>query len=174
MPKRTNYLTWTDYFTSIARLVAQRSKDPSTQVGAVIVNPDNNTLISTGYNGFPRGCSNDDFPWGNGKLEEKTFSKISADFTSNSVWLNSKYPYVVHAEANALIHARQNCTGFALYTTLFPCNECAKLIIQAGIKKIYYLDIIENEVWKEPFQATQRMFKSAGVVSERVNYQPKN
>ena len=172
MKKRTNYLSWTDYFISIARLVAQRSKDPSTQVGTVVINPYDNTLISTGYNGFPRGCSDDEFPWGNGKAEESSL-KVPAEF-SNSVWLNTKYPYVVHAEANALIRARQNCVGFVLYTTLFPCNECAELIIQAGIKKVYYLNIVEKETWKECFQATQRMFKSAEVVSQKVDYKSEN
>jgi len=155
-------------------LVSQRSKDPVTQVGAVVVNPHDNTLISTGYNGLPWGCSDDEFPWGNGEVEGEGSLKSEAGETSNSVWLNSKYPYVVHAEANALIRARQDCTGFVLYTTLFPCNECAKLIIQAGIKKVYYLDIVEKETWKVPFQATQRMFKSAGVVSQKVDYKTEN
>ncbi|KLL02245.1 MAG: deoxycytidylate deaminase [Mycoplasmataceae bacterium RC_NB112A] len=121
MPKRSDYLTWTEYFIAIAQLCALRSKDPNTQVGAVVVNQ-NKEIIATGYNGLPRGCNDDNYPWEN----------------NDENWLKTKYPYVVHAEANAIIHARQNCAEFSLYTTLFPCCECAKLIIQAGIKQIFY------------------------------------
>lgn len=148
--KRTNYLNWTDYFIGITKLVSQRSKDPVHQVGAVIVNPTNNTIISTGYNGFPYGCSDDEYPWSN---DEK------------AGWLQTKYPYVVHAEVNAILYARQDCSGFELYSTLFPCNECAKLIIQAGIKKVYFLKTagIDKGRWEDSFKATTRMFKDAKV-----------
>lgn len=145
MPKRENYLTWQEYFITIAQVCALRSKDPSTQVGTVIVNK-NKEIIATGYNGLPWGCHDDNYPWEN---DDKN-------------WLETKYPYVVHAEANAIIHARQNCFGFSLYTTLFPCGECAKLIIQSGIKEIYYSSDKHNE--KEEVIVAKRMLKDAGIV----------
>ena len=115
--KRDNYISWEDYFMKLAHLTSERSKDPNTQVGCVIVGEDNK-IVGIGYNGFPRGCSDDDFSWESPE----------------------KYSYVVHAELNACINANdfksiQNCT---MYTSLFPCNECAKVILQLGIKKIVY------------------------------------
>ncbi|CFW93468.1 Deoxycytidylate deaminase [endosymbiont DhMRE of Dentiscutata heterogama] len=144
MPKRTDYLTWPEYFITIAQVCAMRSKDPNTQVGAVIVNQ-NKEIIATGYNGLPWGCNDDDYPWEN----------------NHKNWLETKYPYVVHAEANAIIHAHQNCQGFSLYTTLFPCCECAKLIIQAGIKHVFYSNDKHNQ--KEEVMAAKRMLKDVGV-----------
>lgn len=144
MPKRNNYLTWPEYFITIAQVCALRSKDPNTQVGVVIIN-NNREIIATGYNGLPRGCSDDEYPWENNQVK----------------WLESKYPYVVHAEANAIIHARQDCHGFSLYTTLFPCCECAKLIIQAGIKQIFYSNDKHNE--KEEIIAAKRMLRDAEI-----------
>lgn len=120
--KRTNYLSWEDYFMSIALLSAQRSKDPSTQVGACIVNSDKK-IVGIGYNGFPLGCGDDDLPWARDGAPEDT-----------------KYPYVCHAELNAIMNKNsadiKNCT---LYVALFPCNECTKIIIQSGISEIVYL-----------------------------------
>jgi len=144
MPKRTNYLTWQEYFITIAQVCALRSKDPNTQVGVVIINK-NKEIIATGYNGLPWGCSDDKYPWEN-KQEN---------------WLETKYPYVVHAEANAIIHARQDCHDFSLYTTLFPCCECAKLIIQAGIKQIFYSNDKHSE--EENVIAAKKMLKDASV-----------
>ena len=118
---RKEYLSWDDYFMSIAKLSALRSKDPSRQVGCCIVEPDSKKIISIGYNGFPRGCPDNDLPWG-----------------KNGDWIDTKYPYVVHAEANAIVNSYSPLKDCSLYVTLFPCNECAKLIIQSGIKKIYY------------------------------------
>lgn len=153
--KRINCPTWNNYFIDVACLISQRSKDPDHQVGTVIVNPLNNTIISTGYNGMPRGCSDDIFPW------------VRNNNTSN--WLDTKYPYVVHAEANAIINAQQNCQGFTIYTTLFPCNECAKLIIQAGIKLVYYIEnLLENEKWRQSFEASKRMFDNAKISYKQV------
>ena len=119
--KRQEYLSWDDYFMAVALLSGKRSKDPSTQVGACIVNK-NNIIESIGYNGFPKGCSDDEFPW---EREGDT--------------LNTKYAYVVHGELNAIL----NYTGTTLknsrvYVALFPCNECAKAIIQSGIKEVIY------------------------------------
>ena len=120
--KRTNYISWDEYFMGIALLASCRSKDPHTQVGACIVSPDK-IIISTGYNGMPKGCSDDIFPWERQGNETET-----------------KYPYVVHAELNAILNANgRNLNNARLYVALFPCNECAKAIIQAGIKEVIYL-----------------------------------
>ena len=123
MSKRTNYITWSEYFMSIAKLSAQRSKDPSTQVGACIVT-NNNKIVGIGYNGFPNGCSDDILPW-----------------KKEGARLDTKYMYVVHAEVNAIINhsgSLSTLKGCTMYVTLFPCNECAKLIIQSGIIHIIY------------------------------------
>ena len=118
--KRADYISWDEYFMGIAMLAARRSKDPNTQVGACIVSPDN-IIISTGYNGMPKGCSDDEFPWDREGLE-------------------TKYPYVVHAELNAILNANgRDLRGSRLYVALFPCNECAKAIIQSGVKEVVYL-----------------------------------
>ena len=120
--KRTNgVLSWDDYFMSIAFLSAMRSKDPSTQVGACIVDAQKR-VVSIGYNGFPRGCPDDALPWGKEAENE----------------LDRKYLYVCHAEANAILNARTSSHDCIIYIALFPCNECAKLIIQAGIKEVVY------------------------------------
>ena len=120
--KRLNYISWDEYFMAIALLSAERSKDPSTQVGACVAN-EQNKIVGVGYNGFPLGCSDDELPW----AREGTF-------------LNTKYPYVCHAELNAVLNAistdLRNCR---IYVGLFPCNECTKVIIQSGIKEIIYL-----------------------------------
>ena len=114
-------ISWDDYFMGLAHLSAMRSKDPSTQVGACIVG-DDNRILSIGYNGAPNGFHDDEFPW------ERT-----------GEFLDTKYPYVVHAEPNAILNATSDLTNATLYVTLFPCNECAKLIIQSGIKEVIYL-----------------------------------
>lgn len=119
--KRTNYISWDDYFMGVAYLSAMRSKDDSSQVGACIVNTQNR-IVGIGYNGLPIGCSDEEFPW-----------------ERDGKWLDTKYPYVVHAEPNAILNATVPLQGSRLYVTLFPCNECAKLIIQSGIKEIIYL-----------------------------------
>lgn len=121
--KNKNYINWDEYFMGVAVLSAMRSKDPNTQVGACIVNQ-KKRIVGIGYNGFPYGCDDDTFPWDN-KAEG---------------FLNNKYPYVVHAEPNAILNATCSLEGCTLYVTLFPCNECAKLVIQSGIKKIVYMD----------------------------------
>ncbi|NLY81883.1 MAG: dCMP deaminase family protein [Clostridiales bacterium] len=140
--KRKDYISWDEYFMGVALLAAQRSKDPSTQVGACIVDS-SNVILSTGYNGFPKGCSDDDFPW------EREGSE-------------TKYPFVVHAELNAILNANgKSLKDSSLYVALFPCNECAKAIIQAGIKEVIYLsDKYEND---KMTQASKRMLTSAGV-----------
>ena len=122
--KRENYISWEEYFMSIAKLSAMRSKDPSTQVGACIVSNDNR-ILSIGYNGAPNGFNDEKFPWGR---------------EGNP--LETKYLYVVHAERNAILNyrgSRKDLENSKIYVDLFPCNECAKEIIQAGIKEVVYL-----------------------------------
>ena len=117
--KRTDYISWDEYFMGVAKLSAKRSKDPNTQVGACIVS-DDNKILSMGYNGFPRGCSDDEFPW-------------------NREGEDNKYFYTAHSELNAILNYRGgSLEGAKMYVTLFPCNECAKAIIQTGIKTIVY------------------------------------
>lgn len=140
--KRDNYISWDEYFMGIALLAAQRSKDPNTQVGACIVSQDN-IIISTGYNGMPKGCSDDEYPW---ERDGK----------------DTKYPYVVHAELNAILNANgRDLAGSKLYVTLFPCNECAKAIIQSGVKEFYYLS--DKYAETPSTLASKRMIESAGV-----------
>ncbi|SHO53182.1 deoxycytidylate deaminase [Desulfopila aestuarii] len=120
--KRTDYLNWDEYFMAVALLSAQRSKDPSTQVGACVANAQNK-IVGVGYNGFPRGCSDDELPW-----------------DRSGGFLDTKYPYVCHAELNAVLNAiSTNLQGCRIYVGLFPCNECTKVIIQSGIREIIYL-----------------------------------
>ena len=142
--KRENYISWDEYFMGVALLAAMRSKDPSTQVGACIVDKDNR-ILSTGYNGFPSGCSDDEFPW-----------------ERDGGFCDTKYPFVVHAELNAILNARgKNLTGAKIYVALFPCNECAKAIIQSGIKEIVYMS--DKYADTEGVKASKRMLDSAGV-----------
>jgi len=142
--KRKDYISWDEYFMGVALLAAQRSKDPGTQVGACIVSCEN-VVLSTGYNGFPYGCSDDEFPWDREGSPNET-----------------KYPFVVHAELNAILNAKgQSLAGSRIYVALFPCNECAKAIIQSGIKKVIYL----SDKYKDTdgVKASKRMMEAAGV-----------
>ena len=140
--KRTDYINWDEYFMGIAMLAARRSKDPSTQVGACIVSPDN-IIISTGYNGMPKGCSDDEFPWD--RTGEET-----------------KYPYVVHAELNAILNANgRDLHGSRIFVALFPCNECAKAIIQSGVKEVVYIS--DKYAGTKENVASKRMLDAAGV-----------
>ena len=145
MPKREDYISWDEYFMGIALLSSNRSKDPSTQVGACIVN-DRNKIMSVGYNGFPMGCDDDEFPW----------ERESEDETK------TKYPYVCHAELNAILNASgRDLNGCKIYVALFPCNECAKAIIQSGISEIVYIsDKYENT---PSVKASKRLLNAAGV-----------
>ena len=150
MPKRSDYISWDEYFMGIAMLSAKRSKDPNTQVGACIVNQ-NNKIMSVGYNGFPLGCSDEDFPW------ERSGDNY-----------DTKYPYVCHAELNAILNnAGGNLKGCKIYVALFPCNECAKAIIQSGIKEVFYLS--DKYAETVGVRASKRMFDSAGVKYTQLN-----
>ncbi len=142
--KRTDYLSWDQYFMGIALLSAERSKDPNTQVGACIVG-ENNKILSVGYNGMPSGCDDDVMPWG----------KIGGA-------LENKYFFVCHAELNAILnYGGGSLKGARCYSTLFPCNECAKAIIQSGIKEIVYLS--DKYADTESTIASKKMFDMAGV-----------
>lgn len=145
--KRTDYITWDEYFMGVAKLSAMRSKDPSTQVGACIVSRDNK-ILSMGYNGFPMGCSDDEFPWGKDCETEDPY--------------RAKYFYSTHSELNAILNYRGgSLEGSKLYVTLFPCNECAKAIIQAGIRTLIY----DSDKYGDTaaVRASKRMLDAAGV-----------
>lgn len=146
--KRNDAISWEAYFMGIAHLSALRSKDPSTQVGAVIVD-DEKKVVSIGYNGLPKGCSDDEFPW---EREGSVYT--------------SKYAYVVHAELNAILNSPRPVKGCSVYVSLFPCNECAKAIIQSGIKEIVYED--DKYAATEGVQASKRMLDSAGVTYRKA------
>ena len=138
-----NHLSWDEYFMSVANLSSLRSKDPRTKVGSCIVN-DRNHIVGVGYNGFPVGISDDEFPWGR-----------DGDFA------DTKYPYVVHAEQNAILNAHIQIYGCRIYTTNFPCHECTKYIIQAGITEVIYMR--ENGSDDDSKIASNRMYSAAGI-----------
>jgi dCMP deaminase len=152
--KRKNYLKWEDYFMGIADLSAQRSKDPKTQVGCCIVDPRSKHILSIGYNGLPTGFNDDDFDWETSK----------EDFTT------CKNSYVVHAEANAILNAVENLEGADVYVTMFPCNECAKLLSQKKVRRIFYRD--DKFLYKDEGKVSQIIFEKAGV--ELVHYSKKD
>lgn len=141
--KRSDYISWDTYFMGVAKLSALRSKDPSTQVGACIVNEDKR-IVGIGYNGLPKGLDDSLFSW----EKEGNF-------------LDTKYPYVVHAEANAILNSTQNLKGSTIYVTLFPCNECMKLIAQSGIKEIVYVS--NKDEGKDFNVASFNIMKAAGL-----------
>lgn len=142
--KREDYISWDEYFMGIAKLSAHRSKDPNTQVGACIVSQDNK-ILSVGYNGMPIGCSDDEFPW---NREGEPY--------------DNKYFYTTHSELNAILNYRGgSLEGTKIYVTLFPCNECAKAIIQSGIKEIIYQS--DKYADTDSVKASKRMLNAAGV-----------
>ena len=144
-------LTWDQYFMGLAHLSKLRSKDPSTQVGAVIVNP-KKRVVGIGYNGLPTGCDDQIFPWGR-----------VGDFQS------SKYAYVVHAELNAILNSTVKLDDCSLYVSLFPCNECAKAIIQSGIKEVVYED--DKYAKTDAVKVSKKMLEAAGVQYRKLDYQ---
>lgn len=155
MPKRSNYISWDEYFMGVALLAAERSKDPSTQVGACIVNKDKK-IISTGYNGMPRGTSDDDVSW-----------EREGDFAE------TKYPYVCHAELNAILNnPGTSLAGCSIYVALFPCNECAKAIIQSGISEVVYLS--DKYSGTPANTVSKRMLERADVRLRRLEPQLKS
>ncbi len=147
--KRKDYISWDDYFMGVALLASERSKDPNTRVGACIVDSQNR-ILSTGYNGFPQGCSDDEFPWNRDESIGET-----------------KYQFVVHAELNAVLNARgRNLSGSKLYVSLFPCHECAKAIIQSGVTEVIYLSDKYNGT--ESDNASKRMLTAAGIKFTKI------
>ena len=150
--KRKDYISWDEYFMSISKLSAMRSKDPNTQVGACIVSNDNR-ILSIGYNGAPNGFDDERFPWS--REGEK---------------LETKYPYVCHAEMNAILNYRgskKDLESAKIYVDLFPCNECAKIIIQAGIKEVIYLS--DKYATSENNIASRRLMDECGVTYKKIN-----
>lgn len=141
--KRKDYFGWDETFMQMCNVIANRSKDPSTQTGSCIVN-DKNVIIGFGYNGFPRGCGDENLPW-----------------TREGGFCDTKYAYVVHAEENAILNANAPTEGAKLYCGLFPCNECAKVIIQKGIKEVIYQDdkYHDQDIWI----ASRKLLDMAGV-----------
>lgn len=149
--KRTDYLSWDDYFMAVAQLSALRSKDPNTQVGACIVNR-KKRIIGIGYNGFPTGCSDDQLPW-----------------EREGAFLETKYPYVCHAEMNAITNSsnKPELEEATMYVSLFPCNECAKLIVQVGIKEVVYLSDKYRET--DIMVASRKILDMAGVAYRQLD-----
>ena len=155
--KRVDYITWDEYFMGVAALSGRRSKDPSTQVGACIVSQDNK-ILSMGYNGFPKGCSDDEFPWGKEHELDDPY--------------NAKYFYSTHSELNAILNYRGgSLEGSKLYVTLFPCNECAKAIIQAGITEVIYYS--DKYAYTESTIAAKRMFDMVGITYRQYQKEEK-
>lgn len=151
--KRKEYISWDEYFMGVALLAAERSKDPSTQVGACIVSIDNK-VVSTGYNGAPRGYDDD---------------KCMC-WEREGNFLDTKYAYVCHAELNAILNSPRSVNGCKIYVALFPCNECSKAIIQSGIKEIIYMDdkyaktdgVIASKMMLDACGVTYRKYESKG------------
>lgn len=149
LKKRQDYISWDEYFMGVALLSARRSKDPNTQVGACIVN-EKNKIVGAGYNGLPLGCDDNDFPW------EK-----QGDF------LETKYPFICHAELNAILNnIGMDLRGCKIYTALFPCNECAKAIIQSGITEVIYLS--DKYAGSDTNKASRLMLDKAGIRCRKV------
>ena len=144
---RKDYINWDEYFMGIAILSSMRSKDPNTQVGACIVNEEKR-IIGVGYNGLPKGCSDTDFPW-----------------EREGEFLETKYPYVCHAELNAILNSTKSPKDCTIYVALFPCNECSKAIIQSGIKEIVYLS--DKYTNTDANKASKKMLDIAGVKYRR-------
>lgn len=146
-------ISWDEYFMGLAHLSALRSKDPNTQVGACIVDEDNK-VVSIGYNGMPRGCQDNKMPW-----------------EREGGFLTTKYAYVVHAELNAILNSPRSVRNCTLYVSLFPCNECAKAIIQSGIKKVIYESDKYNGT--DGNIASKRMLNDAGIELIQLPYEVK-
>ena len=150
LKKREDYISWDEYFMGVALLSARRSKDPNTQVGACIVN-DKNKIVGAGYNGLPIGCHDDDFPW-----------------DKQGSFLETKYPFVCHAELNAILNnIGMDLKGCKIYTALFPCNECTKAIIQSGITEVIYLS--DKYAGTDNAKASRLMLETAKVTYRKVH-----
>ena len=145
-------ISWDEYFIRLCELSAERSKDPNTRVGAVVVT-DDNVILGVGYNGFPRGCDDENFSW----EREGSF-------------LETKYAYICHAEENAIYNSQNSVKGGKIYCNVFPCNECAKTIIQCGIKEVIYSK--DTKYFNEDcYIAARNMFNAAGVTFRHAVYE---
>ena len=154
--KRKHVISWDDYFMAIAFLTAKRSKDPNTQVGACIVSREK-VILALGYNGFPRGCLDECLPWA-----RQAAVVANQPLSSSSSSLHTKYPYVCHAEVNAILNkGSADVRDATLFVALFPCNECAKMIIQAGIVEVVYLQDHYHDT--DMCRASRILFGMAGV-----------
>ena len=156
---RKNYLSWDDTFIMIAQVIAQRSKDPSTQTGAVVVDEDN-IVLGLGYNGWAKGVKEGHFSW------SKDYGLNKKDI------LNTKYPYVVHAEVNAILSSNKSVKGAKLYCYLFPCSECTKVIIQSGVKEVIYEDDRQDQN-SNNFAVSKKLFDLSGVKHRKYNSKKK-
>jgi dCMP deaminase len=145
---RKDYLKWDEYFMSVAILSGLRSKDPSTQVGACIVN-DQNHIVGTGYNGMPKGTVDSDAMW-----------------QKDGDYFETKYPYVVHAEQNAILNTSASIRGARIYVSLFPCHECAKYIIQSGIDEVVYME--DKYAETDSVKASKKMLDAAEVTCRQI------
>lgn len=143
------HINWDQYFMGICKLSALRSKDPGTQVGACIVSEDNR-IVGVGYNGMPYGCKDEEYPW----------ARVGD-------YMDTKYPYVVHAELNAILNSTRELKGCRIYVSLFPCNECAKAIIQSGIREIVYVSDKDSD--KDFNKVSKRILKDAGVKLRQID-----
>jgi len=148
--KRPDYITWNKYFMGVAELSSQRSKDPKTQVGCCIVDSHTNHILSIGYNGLPYGFNDDEFSW-----------EDSDDF------VESKHSYIVHAEANAILNATQNLEGSDVYVSMFPCNECSKLLAQSKVRKVIYKD--DKYLGKDQGKVGKMILEKAGIKIEKYD-----
>ena len=143
-----NTTNWDKRFIELAKLAGSWSKDPSTQVGAVIVD-ENNRIVSVGYNGFPRGVEDND------RLLDR----------------KEKYDIIVHAEVNALMFANKSVERCTLYTWPFqPCSRCAGLIIQSGINRVVSV-VQQEERWKKNFMIARQLFNESGITMDLINYE---
>lgn len=148
-----HYLSWDEYFMGIAIFTSLRSKDPNSKVGAVLVNQQNR-IVGTGYNGFPSGADESRMPW-----------------AREGEWLQTKYPFVVHAEANAILNATtHDLRGAKIYTTLFPCNECAKFIAQKNIQEVIYLS--DKYQGQDFHRAAEIIFEAKGIITRKLQMRP--
>ena len=152
--ERTDVISWDDFFMQVALSASMRSKDPNTQVGACIAGVDHR-ILSVGYNGTPHGLNDDEFPW-----------------DSSNDPLHDKHSYVIHAEVNAILNYRgslQDMQGATVYVTLFPCNECAKLLVQSGIGEVVYLS--DKYCGTMPNLIAKSVFDKSGVRYRQLDHQ---
>jgi len=172
MLERQNYISWDEYFMGVALLAAKRSKDPNRQVGACIVK--DNKILATGYNGFPNGCDDSKFYWGKSedyrrinRIDKRRKNyELKKEFYEKQVEIHDKRWFVVHAEVNAILNSDRDLKDSTIYVDLFPCNECAKAVIQAGIKEVVYMS--DEDDTKTSYRAAFMMFDAMGMTIRKL------